>query len=222
MNHIRSLIVKFDNEISARDIIKFRGAVVSSMENSNVLFHNHNEEGLRYSYPLIQYKRIRKKAAIVCFGEGVDVISDFFTQCNLQLRISDNVIELITDDIKAERTLIQLWENPIAYRLRNWLPLNKENYTTFVNTDGLIEKAQLLENILNGNILSAMKGLNISIQGKIQSVISEISTPKMVKYKGVKLMSFDISFTSNISLPQYLGLGKHSSVGFGILTKKSR
>ncbi len=222
MKYIRSLIVKFENEISAKDIIKFRGAIISSMEKANVLFHNHNEEGLRYSYPLIQYKRIRKKAAIVCFGEGTDVISDFFTQSYLQLRIGDDIFDLKPEDIKAERTLVQLWENPIEYRLRNWLPLNEDNYKTFVQTDSLIEKAQLLQKILLGNILSSMKGLNLTIQNNIQCVLTEISSPRIVKYKNVKLMSFDVLFSSNISLPQYLGLGKHSSVGFGILTKKSK
>ena len=29
----------------------------------------------------------------------------------------------------------------------------------------------------------------------------------------------DISFKTNISLPNFIGLGKHASVGFGIITK---
>jgi hypothetical protein len=32
-------------------------------------------------------------------------------------------------------------------------------------------------------------------------------------------MSFDIEFKTNLYLPQYIGIGKNASVGFGTLTK---
>lgn len=220
MNYIKSLIVKFENEVKPWEITNFRGAVVSSMENCNILFHNHKEEGLRYSYPLIQYKRIRNKASIVCFGEGNDVISEFFTQSDLQLRIGDNIVDIKVEDIKAERTLVQIWEKPLIYQLNNWLPLNEENYIVYKNTEGIIERTRLLEKILLGNILSALKGLGIKIEEEIKCSMSDVSDPKIVSFKKVKLMSFNCKFSSNISLPQYMGLGKHVSVGYGILTRK--
>lgn len=45
----------------------FRAAAIHALQNAEVLFHNHLDgEKLRFGYPLIQYKRIRRKAAIVC------------------------------------------------------------------------------------------------------------------------------------------------------------
>jgi hypothetical protein len=64
------LAVEFKNSIQHHEIPKFRGAVVILLSSGNMLFHNHTEDaGLRYSYPLIQYKRIHSKAAIVCINE---------------------------------------------------------------------------------------------------------------------------------------------------------
>lgn len=78
MNNINTLLVQFKNEISRREIPIFRGCVNSTMENANILFHNHiNDDELRYRYPLIQYKQINKCASIVCIGEGTDSQSIF-------------------------------------------------------------------------------------------------------------------------------------------------
>jgi hypothetical protein len=220
MNYIKTLVVKFSNEIGNREIIPFRGAVIASMDECDILFHNHKEEGYRYAYPLIQYKRIQKQATIICFGEGTDKIADFFTSKPLSLRINDKVEDVIVENLKAERTLIQTWNSPINYKLKSWLPLNGDNYKKYISTESLIERMQILEDILKGNILSALKGLGIHIEETIECHITYLSDAKMVKFKNVKLMSFDIDFNSNISLPQYLGLGKHCSVGFGTLYNK--
>ena len=66
MNYTNILTIKFSNHISKEEIPLFRGAVISTLEQNNILFHNHNDDNsLRYSYPLIQYKRIGGCAAIV-------------------------------------------------------------------------------------------------------------------------------------------------------------
>ena len=64
---IRTLTVTFDTDISYKEIPLFRGAVLKSMgDKANLLYHNHTgAETFRYSYPLIQYKRLGGKASIV-------------------------------------------------------------------------------------------------------------------------------------------------------------
>ena len=44
----------------------------------NTLFHNHLGKDYRFSYPLIQYKRIRKKPHLFCIEDGVDEVHHFF------------------------------------------------------------------------------------------------------------------------------------------------
>ena len=68
-NDIHILVIRFKNEISLLEIPFFRGAILHALHGeANVLFHNHvDESSFRYSYPLIQYKRIQGKAAIVLY-----------------------------------------------------------------------------------------------------------------------------------------------------------
>ena len=58
----RILILRFKDILHKDEVGLFRGAVLNKIkENSDVLFHNHTEDGFRYAYPLIQYKRINHK-----------------------------------------------------------------------------------------------------------------------------------------------------------------
>ena len=76
MKYVRTLTVTFDTEIEFNEIPLFRGAVLKSLGgNANLLYHNHiSDHSFRYSYPLVQYKCLHGKAAIVCVEDGVDLI----------------------------------------------------------------------------------------------------------------------------------------------------
>ena len=53
--------------------------------------------------------------------------------------------------------------------------------------------------------------------------ITQVLGTKTYRYKNVKLQGFDLVFKTNVSLPDYIGLGKSVSQGFGTIcrTKKS-
>ena len=57
---INILTIQFANEISQHEVPLFRGAINYSLDNHSILFHNHDGDGLRYAYPLIQYKQIKE------------------------------------------------------------------------------------------------------------------------------------------------------------------
>jgi len=220
-NTVKTLVIRFTNELYPSEIECFRGAVLQTMENANVLFHNHLEEDkLRYAYPLIQYKRIHRKAALVCVGEGTEAIGEFFASCRFDVQIGERPVTLEVEGVQARQTLVQVWEDMFTYRIRKWLPLNGENYEKYMQTDSLAEKYALLENLLVGNILSMAKGLGIRFEKQVVCRITAIDDPRIVEYKRVKMMAFDAEFKTNVSVPDYVGLGKGVSLGHGVVVRK--
>lgn len=216
---IKTLILQFANELSTNDITKFRGAVIASLKEKNILYHNHIEDRFRYAYPLIQYKRIHQKAAIVCIGDGVKAIHELFASDNFLFKIGEKETEMKMDNVKVYDNEISIFDTIQYYRIRNWLPLNSENYAKFQNADSLVERIQILERILAGNMLSFLKGIDIHLEEQMELHITSILDQRPAIYKRVKLISFDIEFKTNLYLPQYIGIGKNASVGFGTLTK---
>ena len=219
MPKIRTLIIEFKNEIQNHEIPLFRGAIINSLENKLPLFHNHTEDGFRYGYPMIQYKRIRKKAALFCIGEGVDQVGEFFASYSSTLRLGERTISLEVDTSKPSSYQVQLWVTPYHYRVRKWIALNSDNYDTYEQLEGMTERIAFLENILVGNILSFSKGINLFFEDKVTCKITNLLDQRKVKFKGVNLLALDVEFKSNVSLPNYMGLGKGVSLNFGTLTR---
>lgn len=219
---INILTIQFANEISQHEVPLFRGAINSSLDNQSILFHNHDGDGLRYAYPLIQYKQINDKAAIVCVGQGTETINDLLRLGNSQLRLGEKVVDMRVQTIHIDQFQIDGNDKEYHYKLHNWLPLNSNNYKEYQGMDSMVNKIQLLERVLVGNILSLLKGIGVHVDFQIFLNITDITSQHIIYYKKVKLMAFDVEFKANITLPQYVGVGKNASVGFGILTKNTR
>ena len=220
--YIRTLTVFYDTEISFKEIPFFRGAVLKSLgDKANVLYHNHTgEETFRYSYPLIQYKRLNGKAAITCVEEGVDIIGQFLSESPDTIMVGDRKLKCDVTRVLPARILIQTWDAPFNYHMNRWLPLNSKNYHLYTSTGNENERMTLLENVLKGNLLSLLKGLGIYLEDELLVRITQLSDSYIIYNKGIGLMAFDVDFTSNLSIPNNLGIGKNSSIGCGIVHQK--
>lgn len=216
---IHVLTIKYKNDIKQQEVPLFRGAVNAAMgDDGNVLFHNHTDRNYRYSYPLIQYKRLGGKAAIVCVNEGADALLSQMYRLNTRCRLGDRNVEM---EIAGVEPVTVGMENGqlVEYKLYRWLPLNGDNYTEYSKTKSLRERVMILERILKGNILSFAKGVGVTLDYDIRVDVTDILAQRMMMNKTTRLMAFDVSFITNVSLPNNVGLGKSASVGFGVVEK---
>lgn len=202
----------------------FRGALIAAVGNGcSEYFHNHRGSAYRYGYPMIQYKRIGGYAAVVCVGQGTEEIGAFFSAGNFVFKIGELREEKFEiDTVKTYRTEVQAWDSTFRYTLRDWLPFNPENYRRYLACEGIVERVDLLERILIGNILSTCKGLGITIEREINCKMVKIEKSRKVYYKGVPMMSFSCELTCNISLPDFIGLGKGTSIGHGTIIRQRK
>lgn len=221
-NKLNVLLLRFANELRMSEIPLLRGAVLKLLEDRDdiVLFHNHLDDGERYSYPLIQYKRIGGRAAMVCVGEGAEEIGKFFSAGSMDVMLGERAERLEVDTVRAYSVLMQVWEDMFTYHLRKWLPLNQGNYAKYMAMESLAERYAMLENLLTANILSMAKGLGVHFERQVECKITAMEEPRLIVYKGVKMMAFDAEFKSNVSLPDYVGLGKGVSLGMGTVVRK--
>lgn len=216
---MNTFIIKFRNKIDLWEVPLFRGAVINATEGKDILFHNHLQDTFRYKYPLIQYKRIGGKASIVCLGDGAEAIGDFLSKIHIPITVGERKVLLEVESVKGESTLVRQWNDTFYYSLRKYLPLNQENYKTYAETESVIEKYKIIERCLVGNILSFAKSMGVFFDGEVVAKITQMEPSRIYTYKNVKMTGFDLQFQSNVSLPDFIGLGKNVSVGFGMVTK---
>lgn len=219
MKRIRYLTIQFSNEIEPWEIPAFRGAVIAKAGNEHILFHNHlNDREFLYGYPVIQYKRLGKHPLLVCIDYGTDEIHHFFSRSNLEIMIGERKVQLVVEKLNLSQINLQVWEKTFRYRIRNWVGLNQENYKKYSQLKDELVQIEFLENILKANIISFAKGVKWDIDKQISLRIDQIVSAKQVPYKGTRLTGFDIEFRTNVFLPDFIGLGKGVSLGYGTVT----
>ena len=219
----RTPTIRFANELRHDEVPQLRGAVIASLNEKLTLFHNHTGgDTLRYSYPLIQYKVLDGRAAMVCLNEGADAVGEFFASGNFGVRLGEREATLAVDRIEPRQWQIQVWDQTFRYRVRRWLPLNGDNYRQWQATESVAVRSALLERVLQGNILSMAKGLGIRLDGRVSATITRIAEPRWARVKGVHVLMLDAEFNANVTLPAPAGIGKHASLGFGIIDDTQR
>lgn len=219
---INTLTLSFDNVLAPYEIPLFRGAIIHSLDCKRLLFHNHEGEGFRYAYPLIQYKRLDGKAAIVCINQGTEDIAELLSSPVFTLKIGTRETEMHISDIAPQTYNVDVGDSMTTYHIDNWCALNEKNWQRYNDIEGLAERILFLEHILTGNILSFAKGIGWHIEKEIKCKILSLDNVKPRNIKGVKMVCLDADFQSNVWLPEHIGLGKHVSINFGTLSRKTK
>ena len=212
--------VVFNNKIKSFEIEAFRGAISKLVGYEHISFHNHlSDSKVTYAYPLVQYKIKNGKASFSFIANGVEDARTFFLQNNWEIEISGRKIKLEIDTFQLRNGVFDIGDALKLYRVKQWMPLNQENFKRYVLLKTVDEKINMLEGILIGNILSMGKSLEWHITDKIQLKIVEVFDEKKVTFKKNSVMTFDVLIQSNVILPNNIGLGKGVSHGFGIIEK---
>lgn len=220
MTKTRYLHIIFSEHIQSYDIPKFRAAVIEKSRRESSLFHNHLEDKKYiYRYPLIQYKVTDKKASLICLNEATEDIHYLLKQNNFDFRIGDKTLKYEFEDVRLKYERIQTYTEDFKYNVLNWMALNQENYREFQKLESLIERMQYLQELLEKHIRIFMDAMNAIEPIPLKVKLQEIKQEKHIEYKDIFHLTFTLNFTCNLHIPNYVGLGKGVSVGFGIVKK---
>jgi len=216
---IRILHIEFEAFIEPWELPAFRSAVIEVTGRKHVLFHQHMGDTFLYKYPLIQYKRIGRRPALLCFEQGVDELHHFFENKGEVILLGNRELTLDVAKLYLNHYTLQVWNNPFHYEIRNWVALNEENFKKYTELQNPEDQIKLLEDTLTGNILAFAKGIEWMVDKTIELKIDKLHEAKPIKIKNARMMIFNCGFRCNVSLPPNLGLGKAVSKGFGITNR---
>lgn len=210
----------FSGNLKSKEVQMFRGAFLKDMGGKvSTLFHNHLEGGLRFAYPLVQYKIINAKPSVVAIGKAGDELlslkENFLTSKDYLINREHRLFTMEGLTLQSYRPIVD--NAPKMYSITHYLPLNTDNLRKYHSFPALTDRICFLEKIINANILSFFKGIDYHCATELFTAISSIQKEEYLYYKGVKFWGFDLTFISNALLPNNIGLGKSASIGFGLL-----
>jgi hypothetical protein len=149
--------------------------------------------------------------------EGVQETEKLFKQLS-HLQIDNKKVYVHRKKFVTKKQKFGLSTKKNKYRfISPWMALNNNNYQRYI-TINKNQKQGFLEKILIGNILSASKGLDYTVEDRIKPSIIYMREIK-TRLKGTPLVAFKGVFEVNFDLPELFGLGKSVSRGFGAVKR---
>jgi len=217
MKKIRVLQIKFSNRVTREQLPLFRAAIIKAAGRKNIIFHNHTKAGYVYGYPLIQYKHIRKRPSIVCLEKAVEDIHHFFSSSKKTIILDGTKTQLEVEQIRANQYNLQVWDREFLYTIDRWIPFSQENYNEYQKMEYLDERVRFMETILRGNIISFAKGVGWDVDKEVKVKIVTIDKRNVIPVKETPKEAYRLKFKTNVFLPNYIGLGRHTALGFGVI-----
>ncbi|MDR2967895.1 MAG: hypothetical protein LBU74_08120 [Methanobacteriaceae archaeon] len=205
------LILNTDKKVTENSN-KVRGYIGNKFKDYPLLHNHYNNENFLYSYPLIQYQVLEGQVSILGIEEGVKTLKDISSEISeLKMdkyyKVNEKIIHEKEFDVGTSRE-----EHHYKF-LSPWLALNTKNYHKYNQINVWKDKKLFLNNILVGNILSMSKSLGIIVNREIYTKTHLESVH--AQYKSIAMQGFLGEFKVKFKIPDFFGLGKGVSHGFG-------
>ncbi len=198
---------------------QLRGFFASKF-NEYILLHQHQQDKFIYTYPLIQYKMLGDIPTIIGIEEGMEVLKEIYDGYD-SLKLDNQEYKIFQREIIIKEQKFGISENLYKYKfLTPWLALNDKNYEKYQMFGSWSKRKTLLEKILVGNIISMSKSLGYTVSAPIKANILKMKEVK-TSLKGTPMLGFLGSFSVNFEIPDYWGIGKSVSRGFGTVVRRN-
>jgi len=218
---VRTLIFNFTCDASIKGTTdKLRGFFANKFGEFTLIHQHLTDKGLLYKAPLIQYKILEGDPFVLGINEGADVLQKIHADIDY-LRIGHTEYQITERRVIFRTDNYGISDNGISYSfLTPWLALNEKNYEKYQKYGIWAKKKELLEKILIGNIISMSKSLGYTVPEPIKANIHKLKEVQ-TSLKSTPMLGFLGTFSVNFEIPDYWGIGKSVSRGFGTVVKKS-
>lgn len=187
--------------------------------NEYSLLHQHSADRLIYRYPLVQYKMIDCKPMVIGINDGAEVLKQVYDKYD-EIKLGEEVYEIVEKGISVKNQEFGLSDKFHSYEFATpWLALNQENYMKYYGLHNMEERKEFLRKTLIGNLLSMSKSLDYQVSETIKCDV-DVKIHKN-RLKDVNVMTFIGGFCANFLIPDYLGIGKSVSRGFGAVIRNN-
>ena len=191
------------------------------------LFHNHYPDGksiYRSKGAPFQFKVINNEVFILAINEGVEFAESFQWPNEIQMPLGKTglVIELVLASKSQRHATFQPIESQCYRNISPYIALNQEKYKAYLTLSEK-DRRTCIENGLANHILTAAKWCWITVDKKehlIKTRLIQMKAGQPLKIKDELFFTpFDVMFECNTDIPDYIGIGRFVSRGYGTVVR---
>ena len=157
---------------------------------------------------------------LLCLEQGIEEAHHLFSQPDWSLNIKGTQHDLRIANLNVNQYTVNTWDKTFHYRLHKWQAFNPENYHAYQHMDSMTDRFAFLDEKLTNQIDSFGKGIGWQSERPIEAKITNVQKQEWLDYKHTKSLVFTLDFKTNVSLPDFIGLGKGASRGLGVVRRK--
>jgi hypothetical protein len=171
--------------------------------------------GFIYRYPVLQCKQIKSMLMVIGIGQGADLLQEISRGAK-EFRIGETTCAISGRDKEIRNEVFTISDKIHTYEfLTPWLALNQQNAKKFYDLKGKPERDAFMQKILNGHLSTLAKSLDYDLP-------TPLTCESRVRFKRERIhqenvMVFLGTFSTNLHIPDYLGIGQSVSSGFGTI-----
>lgn len=188
------------------------------------LFHNHHPDGrsiYRSRGAPFQFKVINNEVYILALNEGVDFADSFQWPkiITMSLGRGNIVVELELASKITKQTSFQPSDVRCYRNISPYIALNQDKHKFYLSLSEE-DKRKAIEKGLTNHILTAAKWCGIKVAHRIQTNLIQTKKGIPIRIKdNLSFMPFDVMFECNTAIPDYIGIGKFVSRGYGTVVQ---
>lgn len=232
---ITSLYVEFNLKLHESRIHFFREEVLACIPNKKEreIFSNEtvDESGKQKNimqYPMVQFRVRKGYATLWAMQAAVPAVEKFIHKYSANFKWRGQPFLLQTTKHEKDNNYTvkvfnpALHLQPVVYRLYAYIPFtnsgSSKNYDWLKDNRNLpdVEKTKKMEQLLTNHLCSFIHYSGGFIdKKKIKLCILDKMPLQKIMFKGQEYAAYNLRYTVNLNLPDYIGVGNMCSHGFG-------
>lgn len=175
--------------------------------------HRDEADTFIHRYPVVQFKIIDDVPTVTGINEGAEFLKEICDESR-EIRPGAETCPIVGRGIAIKDEEFGISDTIRSYEfLTPWLAFSQENFRKFYKLKGKEERDGFVRKILIQNIGSLSKSLGYEVPAPI-TCTTNLHFQKD-RIGDVSDMTFTGKFQANFLIPDYLGIGKSVSHGFG-------
>jgi hypothetical protein len=183
-----------------------------------LLLHQENAAGFIHRYPVVQCRQIKNTLMVMGINEGAEFLKHWSDHYD-EIGIAENTCTIREKSPALQEEEFGVSSIKQSYEfITPWLPFSQENNRKFYLLKGKEERDAFIRTMLVGNILTLSKSLGYTVPGPVTADINMHFQKERID--GASVITLSGKFSLPFFIPDYLGLGRSVSAGYGVIRKR--
>ena len=183
----------------------------------NITLHKDDTAGFIHRYPVLQCKQIKTGLIMIGISQGAGWLCRS-THDRTILGTGESTCRITARDPAIRSEPFGVADASITYEfLTPWLALNQQHAKKFYDLNGKLQRDAFMQKLLAAHLHTLAKSLDygitipVSCEAKVRFRRDRIGRENVMVFLG--------KFVTNLTIPDYLGIGLSVSQGYGTIKR---